>query len=323
MATVQTVEGPVDTSELGVTLMHEHVVIMNPELAINLPGMWDEERYCDEARQKLISLKAAGVDTIVDLTVIGLGRDVARVKRIVEGTGLNVIVATGMYVFTDMPMYFRVRSPGMRSEIPGLLENLFVADINDGIADTGIRANIFKCVTDVSGLTADVEHILRSIARAHKRTGAPISTHTNASLHRGNDQQRVFLDEGVDLSRVIIGHSGDSTDLDYLGGLMDAGSYCGMDRFGLDAITPAEQRIATVVELVKRGYAPKLVLSHDASAWTENHEPSLPDAMPNWNLEYITREVLPELSARGVSDDDIRQMMVVNPANIFADNQPY
>jgi len=121
-------------------------------------------------------------------------------------------------------------------------------------------------VTDVNGLTTDVEHILRSVARAHKRTGAPISTHTNASLHRGNDQQQVFLDEGVDLTRVIIGHSGDSTDLEYLGGLMDAGSYCGMDRFGLDMITSAEDRIATIVELVKRGYASKLVLSHDASA---------------------------------------------------------
>jgi phosphotriesterase-related protein len=323
MPTVETVLGPVEIADLGVTLMHEHVVILNPEIAANVPGVWDPEKGEAEARAKLVSLKAAGVDTIVDLTVIGLGRDVARVKRIVEGTGLNVIVATGMYVFTDMPTYFRVRTPGFRSEIPALLENLFTTEITEGIAGTGIRANIFKCVTDVNGLTVDVEHILRSVARAHKRTGAPISTHTNPALKRGEDQQRVFLDEGVDLTRVIIGHSGDSTDLDYLTGLMDAGSYCGMDRFGLDMITAAEPRIATVVELVKRGYAPKLVLSHDASAWTENFEASLPNPMPDWHLEYITRQVLPELSARGVSDDDIKQMMVTNPANIFSNNQPY
>jgi phosphotriesterase-related protein len=324
MPTVETVTGPVDTADLGVTLMHEHIVILNSEIALNYPGLWDEERDVAMAHDRLVSLKAAGVDTIVDLTVIGLGRDVGRIKRIVAGTGLNVIVATGLYTFTDLPMYFRVRGPGTRNEMPDPLEACFVQDITEGIAATGVKASIIKCVTDLNGLTPDVERILRNVARAHRRTGAPISTHTNAEKFRGRDQQQVFLDEGVDLGRVIIGHSGDSKDFEYLQGLMDAGSFIGMDRFGLDVYASAEQRIAVVVELVKRGYASQMVLSHDASCFTENHEPSIPgDAMPDWNLEYITTRVLPEMSSRGVSDDDIKQMMVLNPARIFSNNQPY
>src|SRR5215467_553844 len=115
---------------------------------------------------------------------------------------------------------------------------MFVRDIREGIADTGIKAGILKCATDEPGVTKDVERILRATAQAHRRTGVPISTHTHAQRRVGLDQQRIFREEGVDLSRVDIGHSGDTTDLDYLEKLIAAGSYIGMDRFGIDTILP-------------------------------------------------------------------------------------
>src|SRR5205807_2920715 len=130
---------------------------------------------------------------------------------------------------------------------------MFVRDIEQGIADTGVKAGILKCATDEDGLTPGVERILRAVAQAHRRTGVPISTHTHVATRRGLDQQRIFREEGVDLSRVIIGHSGDSTDLEYLEELLAAGSYLGLDRFGIDTITPFEQRIDTVVRLCERG----------------------------------------------------------------------
>ena len=132
---------------------------------------------------------------------------------------------------------------------------MFVRDMTTGIADTGVKAGILKCATDRLGVTTDIDRILRATAKAHRMTGVPISTHTYARGKVGLDQQRIFREEGVDLSRVVIGHSGDTTDLDYLEELIRNGSYIGMDRFGIDTILGFEERVKTVAALCGRGHA--------------------------------------------------------------------
>jgi phosphotriesterase-related protein len=324
MATVETIDGPRPVEGLGVTLMHEHIVTIDPEIDANYPGWWDESTGVPAAQQKLARLKSLGVDTIVDLTVLGLGRNVELVRRIVQPTGLNVIVATGIYVTDELPLFFRRRGPGTVNGGPEILEGLFTNDITTGIARTGIRAGILKCVTDERGLTPDVERALRATARVHRRTGVPISTHTHAPTCRGRDQQRLFKDEGVDLTRVIIGHCGDTTDLNYLIGLMEQGSYVGMDRFGMDNILSTRDRVATVVELVQRGYASRMLLSHDAHCHSLNWDPGVREkALPDWEHGFLFRSVLPALSQAGVSDAEIRQMVQVNPAEIFSRSGGY
>jgi phosphotriesterase-related protein len=324
MTQVQTVMGPVESDQLGTTLMHEHIIVVNPEIETNYPGGFDEEVEVARAQDRLRELKALGVDTVVDLTVIGLGRDVARVRRIVEPTGLNVIVATGVYTFDELPFFFRNRGPGTVNGGPDILEHSFTTDIVEGIGTTGIRAGILKCVTDRKGLTPDIERLLRANSRVHRATGVPISTHTDAATWRGRDQQLVFRQEGVDLSRVIIGHSGDSTDIGYLTGLMDAGSYIGMDRFGLETFLGNEARIKTVVTLVGLGYAHKMVLSHDASCYSQSYDAGRrQELLPNWYHDNLISKIVPLLREAGVSDRDLHQMLVVNPADIFSRNDPY
>jgi phosphotriesterase-related protein len=160
--------------------------------------------------------------------------------------------------------------------------------------------------------------VLRAFAQAHKRTGVPISTHTHAELRRGLEQQRIFAEEGVDLSRVIIGHSGDTTDLDYLEELINNGSYIGMDRFGIDVILPFEDRVNTVARMCERGHADKMVLSHDANCYFDAlPEAMLPVAAPNWHYLHIHNDVIPALKERGVTDEQIHTMLVENPRRIF------
>jgi phosphotriesterase-related protein len=316
---VQTVAGPVDAAELGFTLMHEHVISADPEILANYPGWWDEAADVAAARAELAGLAGLGVGTLVDLTVIGLGRDVGRVRQIAASTGLHVIAATGVYAMAQLPRFFTRRGPGTPNGGPDILETLFIRDIAEGIADTGIRAGIIKCVTDEQGLTPDVEHALRAAAVAHRATGVPISTHTSVATQRGLDQQRVFAAEGVDLSRVIIGHSGDSTDLDYLMRLLDAGSYLGMDRFGMDTRLPTQARCETVAALAARGYAGQLVLSHDSHCFSLSWDRGVrARALPDWHLGFISTGVLPRLLKLGVSPDQIDQMMVANPRDIFS-----
>jgi phosphotriesterase-related protein len=319
VATVETVRGPIDTDALGPTLVHEHVFNLNTEIEQNLPsGAWDEEERVADAITKLNELKGRGIDTIVDPTVIGLGRYIPRIQRVAAATDLNIVAATGIYTYNDVPFYFHYRLAGFTSDGVDPIVGMFVRDITEGIGDTGVKAAILKCVTEENGLTPGVERILRATARAHRETGAPITTHTHVQTHRGRDQQRVFKEEGVDLERVIIGHSGDSTDLDYLRELMDNGSFIGMDRFGLDALLPFDDRVDTVVALCAQGYAGKMVLSHDASCFIDWFEPELMRAVaPNWHFTHISDEVLPALKERGVTEDQIDTMFVQNPRRIF------
>jgi len=319
MPTVNAVTAAIDSERLGATLMHEHIFVLSAEIMQNYPETWgDEDRRIDDAVNRLNELKSRGVDTIVDLTVIGLGRYIPRVRRVAERTQLNIIVATGVYTYNDVPMYFHFQGPGTALGGPELMVDMFVRDIEDGIADTGVRAAILKCATDEPGVTPGVERVLRAVAQAHRRTGVPISTHTHAKSERGLEQQRIFEQEGVDLSRVIIGHSGDTTDLNYLEKLMANGSYIGMDRFGIDVLLPFEDRVETVAELCRRGYADKMVLSHDANCFSDwLPEAALAVAAPRWNYLHIHNDVIPALKDRGVTEAQIQTMLVTNPRRIF------
>ena len=319
MKTIATAAGrDVPVSDLGHTLMHEHVFVLNTEIERNYPGRWDEEVRVADAIAKLESAYDRGVRTIVDLTVVGLGRDLPRVQRVAEQVRMNIVVATGLYAYDDVPMFFKFRGPGLLIDGPELLTEFFVKDLTEGIADTGITASIIKCATDAQGITPGVERILRAAAHAHKETGAPISTHTHAPTERGSDQLAVFVKEAVDLSRVVIGHSGDTTDLDYLERLLDHGVYLGMDRFGLDLMLSFDDRVATVATLCEKGYAGQLVLAHDASSYTHNFDVDAKEKlMPNWHYEHVHADVLPALRDRGVTDAQIEQMLVANPAAIL------
>ncbi len=308
MGNVATATGDIDAGELGRVLMHEHVFVISTEIQNNYPQEWgDEASRIDDAVERLTELKNAGIDTILDPTAIGLGRYIPRIQMVAERIDLRIVCATGLYTFNELPHYYRRRG------MDRLVEH-FVGDIVDGFADTGVRAGVIKCATDRPGVTPDVETVLRACARAHRETGCPITTHTNAASEVGLDQQRIFTEEGVDLARVVIGHCGDTDDLDYLQKLLDQGSYLGMDRFGIDGYLTTEGRVGVVAELCRRGHADQLVLSHDASCyidWIEGEVPLAP--LPNWHYLHISHDVIPALSAAGVSDADIDTMLIDNP----------
>jgi len=324
--TVETVRGPVDTADLGPTLMHEHVFVLSTEHLQNYGlgdgGWWDEEERVRDAVDKLNKLKALGIDTIVDPTVWGLGRYIPRVQRVAEQTELNIIVATGLYTFDELPRQYEHRGPGLRVDLPvDPMITDFRRDLEVGIADTGVKAAFLKCVVEAKGLTPGVARNLRACAAVHRETGAPLTVHTSSSTHAGRPLLQVFREEGVDLTKVVIGHAGDSNDLDYLKELADAGCLLGMDRFGLDVYNPTMSRVDTIVALAGQGYADRMVLSHDASCYIDYFPGEAHAAMeqvaPNWNFTHISNDVLPMLRDRGVTGQQIRQMLVDAPRRYF------
>src|SRR5580693_959272 len=310
---VETARGPVPASDLGRTLMHEHVFVLTADVQQNYPDEWGEEdvRVADAVR-RLSELPEHGIGTIVDVTAIGQGRNVPRIKRIADQVpGLNIVVATGIYTFDEVPMFFWRRHREAMTE-------LFVRDITEGIAGTGVKAGMLKCAVDEKGLTLGVERVLRSVARAHAATGVPITIHTHSAGQHGPQIVKVLTSEGVDLGRVVLGHSGDAVDHpDYLERMAQSGLTLGMDRFGIDHFATFQQRSDLVAEMCRRGYADRMVLSHDCSCYLDWFTQGALAELKNWHYLHVSQDVIPYLRDHGVTEAQLDAMLTPTPATIL------
>jgi phosphotriesterase-related protein len=315
MTVVETVRGPVDASRLGPTLMHEHVFVLEPEALQNYGHLWgasywDEEAQIADAIEKLRALREAGIETIVDPTVPGLGRYLPRIQRVCAEVELNVVVATGVYAFLELPNFLRYRSTDDIAEI-------FVREIREGIDDTGVRAAFLKCAVEEHGLVGDVPRMVGAVAAASLETGAPITVHTNAEARSGLWALEAFAAEGVDASKIVVAHAGDSNDLDYLRALADQGAILGCDRFGIEHFNPLERRLETLSALVAEGYADRIILSHDAACFIDffTGDGKFSDERPSYLL--VSQTVVPALLEAGVTREQVEAMLVENPRRYF------
>lgn len=222
MPAIATVLGNLDTSKMGFTLVHEHVLITSAGLKDVYPEFIPRDAAIAEAIRRLTEAKAEGISTIVDLTTMDLGRDIRVIEAASRGSGVNIVCATGTWL--EIPRAFRTAEPDD-------IARLYVREIREGIEGTGIRAGVIKVAHDIGGVTEAGEIILKAAARAQKETGVPIITHTWAPERVGDQQVRVFETEKVDLNRVCVGHSNDTADLDYLTGLLKNGVWVGLDRY--------------------------------------------------------------------------------------------
>jgi phosphotriesterase-related protein len=321
--TVESVLGPVPLDALGTTLMHEHVFVLTADSQNQWQRDWDEEARVADAVQRLTALRDSGVRTIADPTVDGLGRDVARVRRINEQIpDFTILVATGVYTYADVPGYWSARGPGAIEGLPEPMVDAFVADITQGIQGTDVKASFLKCAIDHHGLTKGVERVLRAVGDAHLATDVPVMVHTHPGSETGNEVARVLGEVGVAPERVLLAHSGDSTDADHLSSLAEQGFVLGMDRFGLDITLPFEQRVGIVAELCRRGFAGSMVLSQDAACHIDWVQPDLFAFLPNWNYLHIGKDVIPALLEAGVTKEQVEQMLVDVPRRWFGAQRP-
>jgi phosphotriesterase-related protein len=315
MTTVNGVAAPIESSDLGFTLMHEHILVANWSMRQAFADWVDVRALVDKAVSELKAAKEHGVGTIVDLTPINLGRDIHVLREVADRAEMQIIAATGLYWHEE---------PWMEGWEADRLVEWLIRDITDGIQGTDSKAGIIKCATDRPGVTPANEKLLTVAARLQRATGVPISTHTVPENRSGLAQQDVFEKEGVDLSRVVIGHCGDTADLAYLEEILLRGSKIGMDRFGLEMVLPTDERVATIATLCRRGYSQQLVLSHDACCHIDwFSDPAMLAAAPNWHYRYIPDDVIPALRKAGVSEEHLRDMTTDNPRRIFEQSGPY
>jgi len=309
METVNSVLGPLDTSQLGFTLTHEHVAISSAGILQTYPELYgDLHRLTEIAVETLTEARDGGVQTIVDLSTMDLGRNVSLLAEVSRRTGVNIICATG--IWRDIPRALWSRSPDE-------IASVFVREIEAGIEGTGIKAGIIKVANDTEGVTHEGEIILRAAARAAKQTGVCISTHSYAPGRVGEQQAAVFEDEGFDLNRVYIGHSNDTTDVDYLLGLIRRGAWLGLDRYlTATQIGPDwEGRAVLLATLINAGVGDRLMVSHD---WLvvngmRGSDPAASRAHNPDGWLFASRKLYPRLRELGVSQAQIDLLNHDNP----------
>jgi phosphotriesterase-related protein len=316
MSTVETVRGPVDVDRLGPTLMHEHVFVLGAEAMQNFGHFWgahywDEEVLVADAIAKLQQLRDGGIETIVDPTVVGLGRFVPRLQRINAEVDLNIVVATGVYAFMELPMFLSNRSDEWLAE-------LFVRELREGIDDTGVKAAFLKCAVENDGLIGHVPRVLAAIAAAAVETDRPVMVHTNAPAQTGLIALETLTNAGVEPKRIVIAHAGDSNNLAYLRAIADTGASLGCDRFNIPHFNPDANRIETLTALVAEGYSGSVHLGHDGACFYDFMvgNPWFADEHPDYL--HISNTIVPQLLAAGVTQAQIDEMFVDNPRRFFS-----
>ena len=315
MKSINTVTGTTTAEQLGTTLMHEHLLIGWAGWELDCAAPKFERRAAfKNAVDRLKELKDLGLQSFVDPCPMDIGRDVNFMAEVSEASGVRIVCATGLYK-EDLgnTAYFKQRSVDEIAEV-------YSSEITKGIGNSGIKAGIIKCATGKGQVTKYEENCLRAAARAHLRTGAPITTHPEDGT-MGREQLDIFASEGVDLQRVIIGHSCGSADLGYHRDMLDRGCFLGFDRFGLDFLHPDKLRLAALVGLLGVGYEKQIVLSHD-SVWCWlgrglDLPPETAKLVENWKPTHVFQNIVPALKRAGVSEEKIRAMLVENPRRYF------
>ena len=314
VAMINTVLGAVPANTLGYTLMHEHVMVAASGLYTSYPDLLGPEREA-RAIASLSKAKAAGIDTIVDATTFDLGRHAPLLATVSRATGVNIINVTGWWL--DVPRF-------MHGVGPNQMAREFIRDIREGFRGTDIRAGLLKCAADMEGVTRPLETMARAVARAHRETGVPIMVHSYPTGQLARRQIEIFREEGVDLTRVKIDHSNDTTDLEYLQWILDQGCWLGLDRYPGRLVSP-HMRTVTLKQLIDLGHGDRLLPSHDCiclHVHNERPDGTLPEdhdftlRNPDQYL-YIQRHVLPDLRAQGVSAAAIERLFIDNPRRFF------
>ena len=307
---VQTVLGPVAPGDLGFTLPHEHTKCS----LWWIENRWDYwELIGDEPRinEELAAYKALGGGTLVDVTPIGIGRDLARLARLSQATGLHIVAGAGWYRQAYYPAEARID----RRSIDDLADEI-VQEFVDGPVRPGIIGEIG---TDKPWVTAQEERVFRAAARAALRTGASVTTHAVQS-DVGLAQLTILEDEGLDPARIVIGHCDSHPRIEHWREIVRRGAHVEADFLGM-SFTPLERAgepkvVELISTLLNEGFEKQILLSQDVC-----HDSQLASYGGN-GYTYLQKSFLPRLVAAGVNAATIKTITVENPARLLTLRKP-
>ena len=299
---IQTVSGPIEPQRLGRTLPHEHIFCDFYRVTGRLNELLNDENLAVEELKYLV---LAGGTALVECTTPDMGRNPEALRRVSEQTGLHIIMGTGWY---RQPYYPEAID---RSTTIALARQM-IDELTTGVQGTDICAGIIGEIgVNLDYATAQEERVLRAAAKAQQATGAPLTTH--ASMYPvGLAQLEILTDEGVDCSKVIIGHCDTYLDQAYHLEILKAGAYVQFDTVGRVHMNPDERRADALVSLLGLGWGEQLLLSSDRCHRSDLH------AFGGGGYDVVFTRFFEMLRGRGVSDAALTLMTVENPRRVLA-----
>jgi phosphotriesterase-related protein len=291
-----------------VTLSHDHLILdafpLWGDTTGNYAWILDD---VDVAIGEVKRYREVGGSSIVDPTNVGIGRSPKALRRISEATGVHIVMGAGWYRERCYPRY-------VFEEMPDELADRLVRELTVGVDDTGIRAGfIGEIGTERNFISPAQERVFRAVARAHRRTGCPVQTHTTHFGELALEQLDILAEEGVDPHRVIISHLGDRVGAKWVLPIAERGAWLSIDNLGfIGGYAPLEVRADNVAELCSLGLAGQVMLSNDICMLDQLA------AYGGVGYGNVIANFLPLLVERRVSADDIHQMTIGNPAKAMA-----
>jgi phosphotriesterase-related protein len=326
---LMTVLGAIKADEVGPALVHEHIAVTFAGTHFETRPQLSREERLARAVQRLREIRDLGIRTFVDPCPMDCGRDVSLMAEAAQQSGVQIVAATGFYHERDgigIPYYWRMRWPEEIAE-------LYLSELHNGVGDTGIRPGVIKLATgDPVGVHEQKVMIAAGIAA--RESGVPVITHCHNSMF-GDVQQDILEQQGADLTRCLIGHQDQQTDLDALLAIARRGSFIGIDRIGMQTLAPDTQRADMIVRLIQAGVTDNLCISMDHMCYDPSPRPAFwiskeraeevyRMVMPQMDYEfaghgftYLFTEFLPLLRERGVGQDIIDRLLVDNPRRLL------
>jgi phosphotriesterase-related protein len=299
-----TVRGPIRPGALGMTLSHDHVLLDGWAIFATYAVIIDDEEL---AAAELRLYRDAGGGAVCDPTNVGLGRDPEALRRVSEASGVHIVMGAGWYRERVYPADLDVRSTDD-------LADQLVRELTIGVDATGIRAGfIGEIGTERGAITPLEERVFRAAARAHRRTGCPVMTHTTHFGELALDQIALLGEEGVPADRIIVSHMGDRRDQRPLLAVAETGAWLSVDNLGfVTGYAPLAVRADNIACLVREGYLERVLLGSDTC------ETGQLKANGGPGYANVVERVWPLLAERGITDEQFRTMSVDNPARAFA-----
>jgi phosphotriesterase-related protein len=322
MDLIQTVTGPARPEELGMTLVHEHLLIGYPGWFMDaLAPPFKRAEAAARGVARLTELRELGVETFLDPCPMDLGRDVEFMAEVAQKSGMRIVCATGAYKQNEGISYTFGALPVEE------ITQIYVKELTEGIGTSGIRAGVVKVATGAPDITEYERKLLVAGGRAAAQVGCPVLTHTDHATN-GLEQIAILVAEGVPAHRILVGHSDGRRDFGYHSALANEGAYVGFDRFGIESFISDDERIESVLDMLQAGYGRSICLSHDAACAGWLGRPvfggklvvtaeMIAAALPSWEPTHLFRNILPRLRERGVTEDQIRTIFIDNPRRYF------
>jgi len=322
MKKINTVLGPISPEDLGLTLVHEHLAVSYAGWECDpLSRPYNREKMVRICLRALQPVKDYGLNSIIEATPADMNRDIDIMKEVSEKLQINIICSTGRYTEElGKWAYLKQRSQNKIGDMVQELYEGFMQEITRGIDLSGVKPGVIKVATGLNYISPIEEAVLKATARAGKETGLPLITHTeNGTM--GPEQAKLLIDEGVNPKRIMIGHMCGNSSLQYQLSVLSQGVNISFDRFGIELFLPDKVRTATLIGLLGLGYTDRIMLSHDFMACTSGRGGRLPEevarTLTNWSFIHIFRNIIPALKQAGITDEQIRAMMIDNPRRLL------